>query len=67
MQPVPPGETPSDPRLQPHDSAPVMSPTAARQSRPFHRVRYVLAVGIALVVIAFLAVYFWTPVPPPAT
>lgn len=47
-----------DPRPPTHDAAPVMTPTDARQGRPVHRVRYVLGIGIAVVVIAFLAIYF---------
>jgi len=35
-----------------------MTPTDARQGRPVHRVRYVLGIGIAVVVIAFLVIYF---------
>lgn len=53
-----------DPRPPPHDAAPVMAPTPARQGRETHRVRYILGIGIVLVVIAFVAVYFGTPTPP---
>ena len=55
---------PDDPRPEPHDSAPVMNPTPARQGRADNRVRYILGIGIVLVVIAFVAVYFGTPTPP---
>lgn len=58
--------SPDDPRPPTHDAAPVMAPTPARQGRADNRVRYILGIGIALVVIAFIAVYFGTPTPPPA-
>lgn len=57
--------SPSDPRPPPHDAAPVMAPTPARQGRADNRVRYMLGFGLGLVVIAFIAVYFGTPVPAP--
>jgi hypothetical protein len=44
-----------------HDSAPVKGPTEARQGKPYHRVRYVLFIGLALIVVAFAATYFLTP------
>lgn len=49
---------PSDPRPPVHDAAPVMTPNEARQGRPVRMVRYVLGVGLALIVIIFLAIYF---------
>jgi len=52
-----------DPRPPAHDAAPVMNPTPARQGRTGNRVRYVLGIGLALIVIAFVAVYFGTPTP----
>jgi|GEM_PF-5385840 len=42
-----------------------MAPTPARQGRADNRVRYILGIGLALVVIAFIAVYFGTPTPTP--
>lgn len=47
-----------------HDAAPVKTPTEARQGRPYHRLRYVLLVGITLVVLAFVATSLLTPMPP---
>jgi len=47
-----------DPRPPTHDAAPVMTPTDARQGRPVHRVRYVLGIGLAAVVVIFIAIYF---------
>ncbi|MFM9861653.1 hypothetical protein RUR49_24585 [Pseudoxanthobacter sp. M-2] len=40
-----------------------MNPTPARQGRTDNRVRYILGIGLVLVVIAFVAVYFGTPTP----
>ncbi len=54
---------PGDPRPPAHDAAPVMNPTPARQGRTDNRVRYILGIGLVLVVIAFVAVYFGTPTP----
>lgn len=53
-----------DPRPPAHDAAPVVAPTAVRQGRADNRVRYILGIGIALVAIAFIVVYFVTPTPP---
>ena len=55
---------PADPRPPAHDAAPVMNPTPARQGRADNRVRYILGIGLVLVIIAFVAVYFGTPTPP---
>ena len=54
-----------DPRPPTHDSAPVMAPTPARQGKADNRVRYILGIGLVLVAIAFVAVYFGTPTPAP--
>lgn len=53
-----------DPRPPAHDAAPVVAPTAARQGKADNRVRYILGIGIVLVAIAFVVVYFMTPTPP---
>jgi hypothetical protein len=56
------GRAADDPRPPTHDAAPVMTPTEARQARPAHVARYVLGIGLVVVVIAFLAIYFgYTP------
>lgn len=47
-----------------HDAAPVKTPTEARQGRSLHVVRYVLIIGIALVVLGFIATSLFTPTPP---
>jgi len=55
---------PGDPRPPPHDAAPVMLPNEARQGRPVHRVRYILGIGLAAVVVALAVIYFgYTPSP----
>ena len=56
---------PDDPRPPTHDAAPVMAPTPARQGRADNRVRYILGISIALVVIAFVMIYFAYPTPTP--
>ncbi len=53
-----------DPRPPAHDAAPVVAPTAVRQGKTDNRVRYILGIGIALVAIAFVVIYFVTPTPP---
>jgi hypothetical protein len=61
----PDGPRPADdPRPPAHDAAPVVAPTAVRQGKADNRVRYILGIGIALVAIAFIVVYFVTPTPP---
>jgi hypothetical protein len=60
-EPRPPG----DPRPPAHDAAPVVAPTAVRQGKADNRVRYILGIGIALVAIAFIVIYFVTPSPNP--
>jgi hypothetical protein len=56
------GRAADDPRPPAHDAAPVMTPTDARQGRPAHVARYVLGIGLVVVVIAFVAIYFgYTP------
>ena len=52
---------PGDPRPPVHDAAPVMNATPARQGRSDNRVRFILGIGLVLVVVAFVAVYFGTP------
>lgn len=52
-----------DPRPPAHDSAPLMATEEARQGRTGNRVRYILGVGIVLVVVAFLVIYFAVPAP----
>jgi hypothetical protein len=39
------------------DSAPVVSPTRARAGVTGHNVRYVLAISLAAIVVAFAAIY----------
>lgn len=56
---------PGDPRPPAHDSAPVMTATPARQGRADNRVRYILGIGLVLVVIAFIAIYVGVPTPNP--
>jgi hypothetical protein len=43
------------------EERPVLKPTEARQGVTGHNVRYVLVIGVALVVIAFIAIVLFAP------
>ncbi|WP_181706221.1 hypothetical protein [Chthonobacter rhizosphaerae] len=43
-----------------HDASPEKNPTEARGAAPANRVRWVLVIGIALVIVAFFLAYIGT-------
>ena len=56
--------TPARQRIPARQATPVRRlTTPPRQGRTDNRVRYILGIGLVLVVIAFVAVYFGTPTP----
>lgn len=50
----------TDPSNSPLEGAPVRNPTEARQAAPAGRVRWVLLIGIAAVIVAFFFAYLGT-------
>lgn len=43
------------------EGEPELTPTEARQGQPLNRMRYVLGIGIALVILGFIVSYLLAP------